>query len=89
MSVTSAGNEAGLSRWRAGPGRHAAGTALLTAVAMLRRLSGNNPAPTVLRVRSADLDPPPKQLASCSVTTEAGLGAVHASSALAGRAAAG
>jgi ABC-type dipeptide/oligopeptide/nickel transport system permease subunit/ABC-type dipeptide/oligopeptide/nickel transport system permease component len=64
MSVTSAGTEAGPSRWRAGLGRLAAGTALLTAVAMLPWLSGNDPALTVLRARSADQDPTPEQLAA-------------------------
>ncbi|MDX3697589.1 hypothetical protein PV726_46880 [Streptomyces europaeiscabiei] len=38
------GTEAGPSRWRAGLGRLAARTALLTAVAMLPWLSGNEPA---------------------------------------------
>ena len=38
------GTEAGLSRWRAGLGRLAARTALLTAVPMLPWLSGNEPA---------------------------------------------
>lgn len=64
MSVTSVGTEAGPSRWRAGLGRLAAGTALLTAVAMLPWLSGNDPALTVLRARSADQDPTPEQLAA-------------------------
>ncbi|KMS66251.1 ABC transporter permease, partial [Streptomyces viridochromogenes] len=64
MSVTSVGTEAGSSRWRVGLGRLAAGTALLTAVAMLPWLSGNDPALTVLRARSADQDPTPGQLAA-------------------------
>lgn len=64
MSVMSVGTEAGPSRWRAGLGRLAAGTALLTAVAMLPWLSGNDPALTVLRARSADQDPTPAQLAA-------------------------
>jgi hypothetical protein len=37
-----------------GLGRLAAGTTLLTAVAMLPRLSGNDPVLTVLRARSVD-----------------------------------
>ncbi|MCL8016253.1 ABC transporter permease subunit [Streptomyces sp. AS02] len=64
MSVTSAGTEDSPSWWRAGLGRLAAGTALLTAVAMLPWLSGNDPALTVLRARSADLDPTPERLAA-------------------------
>jgi ABC-type dipeptide/oligopeptide/nickel transport system permease subunit/ABC-type dipeptide/oligopeptide/nickel transport system permease component len=60
MSVTSVGRPA---RWRAGLGRLAAGAALLTAVALLPWLSGNDPALTVLRARSADQDPTPAQLA--------------------------
>ncbi|WP_420802683.1 hypothetical protein [Streptomyces cavernae] len=43
MSVTSAGTEARPSRWRASLGRLTAGTALLTAVALLPWLSGNDP----------------------------------------------
>ncbi|MEV6180918.1 ABC transporter permease subunit [Streptomyces sp. NPDC052015] len=64
MSIMSAGTEARPSRWRAGLGRLAAGTALLTAVALLPWLSGNDPALTVLRARSADQDPTPAQLAA-------------------------
>ncbi|MEI5519820.1 hypothetical protein WB401_44730 [Streptomyces brasiliscabiei] len=64
MSVMSAGTEAGPSRWRAGLGRLAAGTAPLTAVATLPRLSGNDPGLTVLRARSADQGPTPEQLAA-------------------------
>jgi NAD(P)-dependent dehydrogenase (short-subunit alcohol dehydrogenase family) len=64
MSVMSAGTEARPSRWRAGLGRLVAGAALLTAVAMLPWLSGNDPALTVLRARSADQGPTPEQLAA-------------------------
>jgi ABC-type dipeptide/oligopeptide/nickel transport system permease subunit len=64
MSVMSAGSEARPSRWRAGLGRLVAGAALLTAVALLPWLSGNDPALTVLRARSADQDPTPAQLAA-------------------------
>ncbi|WNZ13708.1 ABC transporter permease subunit [Streptomyces sp. 11x1] len=64
MSVMSADTEARPSRWRAGLGRLTAGAALLTAVALLPWLSGNDPALTVLRARSADQDPTPAQLAS-------------------------
>jgi peptide/nickel transport system permease protein len=64
MSVTSVGTGARPSRWRAGLGRFAAGTALLTAVALLPWLSGNDPALTVLRARSADQDPTFEQLAA-------------------------
>ncbi|WP_189785994.1 ABC transporter permease subunit [Streptomyces capitiformicae] len=64
MSVMSAGTEAGPSRWRAGLGRLVAGAALLTAVALLPWLSGNDPALTVLRARSADQGPTPEQLAA-------------------------
>ncbi|MDC0767204.1 ABC transporter permease subunit [Streptomyces sp. HD] len=60
----SPGTEARPSRWRAGLGRLAAGAALLTAVAMLPWLSGNDPALTVLQARSADQDPTPEQLAA-------------------------
>ncbi|MDN0201290.1 ABC transporter permease subunit [Streptomyces sp. S.PNR 29] len=63
-SGTAAGRSRSRSRWRAGLGRLAAGTALLTAVALLPWLSGNDPALTVLRARSADQDPSPEQLAS-------------------------
>ncbi|MFI1722340.1 ABC transporter permease subunit [Streptomyces sp. NPDC020489] len=62
MSVTSAATGSGPSRWRAGLGRLAAGAALITAVASLPWLSGNDPALTVLRARSADQDPTPEQL---------------------------
>ncbi len=64
MSVTSAGASAGPAQWRAGLGRLAAGVALLTAVALLPWLSGNDPALTVLRARSADQNPTPGQLAA-------------------------
>ncbi|MBZ3906213.1 ABC transporter permease subunit [Streptomyces griseiscabiei] len=63
MSFTSVRTEASPSRWRAGLGRLTAGAALLTAVALLPWLSGNDPALTVLRARSADHDPTPRQLA--------------------------
>ncbi|MFE6625405.1 ABC transporter permease subunit [Streptomyces sp. NPDC057740] len=62
--MSAAGTDAGPSRWRAGLGRLAAGAALLAAVAMLPWLSGNDPALTVLRARSADQDPTPEQLAA-------------------------
>ncbi|GGK91867.1 ABC transporter permease subunit [Streptomyces flaveus] len=64
MSVTPVGADARPARWRAGAGRVVAGTALLTAVALLPWLSGNDPALTVLRARSADQDPTPAQLAA-------------------------
>ncbi|WP_328770149.1 ABC transporter permease subunit [Streptomyces sp. NBC_00286] len=64
MSVKSAGADSRPSRWRAGVGRLVAGTALLTAVALLPWLSGTDPALTVLRARSADADPSPAQLAA-------------------------
>ncbi|MGW0712719.1 ABC transporter permease subunit [Streptomyces sp. NPDC002643] len=64
MSATSAGADTRPSRWRAGLGRLTAGAALLTAVALLPWLSGNDPALTVLRARSADQDPTPAQLAA-------------------------
>ncbi|OAH11462.1 ABC transporter permease subunit [Streptomyces jeddahensis] len=75
MSVTSVGADARPAQWRAGLGRLAAGSraglgrlaagvALLTAVALLPWLSGNDPALTVLRARSADQDPTPAQLAA-------------------------
>ncbi|MFD3708803.1 ABC transporter permease subunit [Streptomyces sp. NPDC058677] len=64
MSVGSVGGDAGPGRWRAGLGRLVAGAALLTAVALLPWLSGNDPALTVLRARSADQDPTPAQLAA-------------------------
>ncbi|WP_369167351.1 ABC transporter permease subunit [Streptomyces sp. R28] len=64
MSFTPVGTEACPSRWRAGLGRLTAGAALLTAVALLPWLSGNDPALTVLRARSADQDPAPEQLAA-------------------------
>ncbi|WP_079052237.1 ABC transporter permease subunit [Streptomyces regalis] len=64
MSFTPVGTEARPSRWRAGLGRITAGAALLTAVALLPWLSGNDPALTVLRARSADQDPAPEQLAA-------------------------
>lgn len=64
MSVTSARADMRPSRWRAGLGRLTAGAALLTAVALLPWLSGNDPALTVLRARSADQDPTPTQLAA-------------------------
>ncbi|RSM46992.1 ABC transporter permease [Amycolatopsis balhimycina DSM 5908] len=50
--------------WRAGAGRLAAGGALLAAVAFLPWLSGNDPALTVLRARSADQAPTGEQLAA-------------------------
>ncbi|MGW0735602.1 ABC transporter permease subunit [Streptomyces sp. NPDC002851] len=64
MSVTSTGAAVGQAQWRAGLGRLAAGAALLTAVALLPWLSGNDPALTVLRARSADQVPTPAQLAA-------------------------
>ncbi|GAB2969324.1 ABC transporter permease subunit [Streptomyces pseudoechinosporeus] len=64
MSVTPVGADARPAQWRAGAGRVVAGTALLTAVALLPWLSGNDPALTVLRARSADQDPTPAQLAT-------------------------
>ncbi|MFF5496635.1 ABC transporter permease subunit [Streptomyces aquilus] len=64
MSFMSAATDARPSRWRAGLGRLVAGAALLTAVAMLPWLSGNDPALTVLRARSADQNPTPEQLAA-------------------------
>ncbi|MEH0447878.1 ABC transporter permease subunit [Streptomyces sp. B21-102] len=64
MSATSPRTGARPSRRRAGLGRLAAGGALLTAVALLPWLSGNDPALTVLRARSADQDPSPAQLAA-------------------------
>ncbi|MDQ1022964.1 peptide/nickel transport system permease protein [Streptomyces umbrinus] len=64
MSVTSGGADTRPVRWRAGASRVAAGTALLTAVALLPWLSGTDPALTVLRARSADQDPTPGQLAA-------------------------
>ncbi|KOG30745.1 ABC transporter permease subunit [Streptomyces resistomycificus] len=64
MSVMSAGADVRPGRWRAGAGRVVAGAALLTAVALLPWLSGNDPALTVLRARSADADPTPGQLAA-------------------------
>jgi peptide/nickel transport system permease protein len=51
-------------RWQAGAGRLAAGGALLAAVAFLPWLSGNDPALTVLRARSADQAPTGEQLAA-------------------------
>ncbi|MEV0222580.1 ABC transporter permease subunit [Streptomyces sp. NPDC050704] len=63
MSVTSGGAGVRPVRWRAGAGRVVAGTALLTAVALLPWLSRTDPALTVLRARSADQDPTPGQLA--------------------------
>ncbi|MBC9730479.1 ABC transporter permease subunit [Streptomyces sp. TRM68367] len=51
-------------RWRAVAGRLLAGAGLLTAVALLPWLSGNDPARTVLRARSADQNPTPAQLAA-------------------------
>lgn len=63
MSITSSAGGHGLpTRWRAAAGRVVAGTALLTAVAFLPWLSGNDPALTVLRARSAEQDPTPAQL---------------------------
>lgn len=62
MSATPAGADARRSSWGTGVGRLAAGTALLTAVALLPWLSGADPALTVLRARSADQDPTPAQL---------------------------
>ncbi|MEO6089700.1 MAG: ABC transporter permease subunit [Umezawaea sp.] len=47
----------------AGVGRVVAGAGLLAAVAALPWLSGADPAPAVLRARSADQDPSPEQLA--------------------------
>ncbi|MEU1853673.1 ABC transporter permease subunit [Streptomyces sp. NPDC019990] len=47
---------------RLAAGRALAGAALLAAVATLPWLSGSDPARTVLRARSADLDPTPAQL---------------------------
>ncbi|MGW0825985.1 ABC transporter permease subunit [Streptomyces sp. NPDC002845] len=70
MSVTSAGTGAGMgagvrpAQWRAGAGRVVAGTALLTAVALLPWLSGTDPARTVLRARSGEQAPTPAQLAA-------------------------
>ncbi|WP_409467764.1 ABC transporter permease subunit [Streptomyces sp. HC307] len=64
MSFLSVRTEARPSRWRAGLGRLTAGAALLTAVALLPWLSGNDPALTVLRARSADQDPSPARLAA-------------------------
>jgi peptide/nickel transport system permease protein len=64
MSVMSVGADTRPARWHAGLGRLAAGAALLTAVALLPWLSGNDPALTVLRARSADQDPSPAQLAA-------------------------
>ncbi|MFJ8363610.1 ABC transporter permease subunit [Streptomyces sp. NPDC093984] len=64
MSVTSVHANARPARWRAGLGRLVAGAVLLTAVALLPWLSGNDPALTVLRARSADQDPTPAQLAA-------------------------
>lgn len=49
---------------RLAAGRALAGAALLAAVATLPWLSGSDPARTVLRARSADLDPTPAQLDS-------------------------
>jgi ABC-type dipeptide/oligopeptide/nickel transport system permease component/ABC-type antimicrobial peptide transport system permease subunit len=72
MSVTSVAVDARPARWRAGIGRLAAGAALLTAVSLLPWLSGNDPALTVLRARSADQDPTPAQLAA--VREQLGLG---------------
>lgn len=62
MSVTSVAVDARPGRWRTGLGRLVAGAALLTAVALLPWLSGNDPALTVLRARDADQDPTPAQL---------------------------
>jgi ABC-type dipeptide/oligopeptide/nickel transport system permease subunit/ABC-type dipeptide/oligopeptide/nickel transport system permease component len=62
--VTSASADTRPARWRAVTGRVAAGTTLLTAVAMLPWLSGTDPALTVLRARSADQAPTPEQLAA-------------------------
>jgi hypothetical protein len=85
----SVGIEARPSRWRSGLGRLTAGAALLTAVALLPWLSGNDPALTVLRARSAGQDLTPAQLASVREQLGLDRGTVHASRALAGRAAAG
>ncbi|MDQ0930233.1 ABC transporter permease subunit [Streptomyces turgidiscabies] len=61
--MTSTGADARRSAdWLTGLGRLVAGSALLTAVALLPWLSGNDPARTVLRARSADQDPTPAQL---------------------------
>ncbi|MEU2542411.1 ABC transporter permease subunit [Streptomyces iakyrus] len=49
---------------RLAAGRALAGAALLAAVATLPWLSGSDPARTVLRARSADVDPTPAQLAA-------------------------
>jgi ABC-type dipeptide/oligopeptide/nickel transport system permease subunit/ABC-type dipeptide/oligopeptide/nickel transport system permease component len=62
--VSSASAHTRPARWRAVTGRVAAGTALLTAVALLPWLSGADPALTVLRARSADQAPTPEQLAA-------------------------
>lgn len=62
--MTSARADARPSPWPAVGGRVVAGSALLTAVALLPWLSGNDPALTVLRARSADADPTPAQLAA-------------------------
>ncbi|ONI80737.1 ABC transporter permease [Saccharothrix sp. ALI-22-I] len=64
ISTKSTGADARPPRWRAGAGRVAAGTTLLTAVALLPWLSATDPALTVLRARSADQDPTPAQLAA-------------------------
>ncbi|WP_078853788.1 ABC transporter permease subunit [Streptomyces sp. FxanaA7] len=63
-STSTAGAHGPPTRWRAGAGRLAAGTALLTAVAFLPWLSGVDPALTVLRARAADQDPTPSQLSA-------------------------
>jgi ABC-type dipeptide/oligopeptide/nickel transport system permease component/ABC-type antimicrobial peptide transport system permease subunit len=64
MSVTSVAVGTRPARWRTGLGRLVAAAALLTAVALMPWLSGNDPALTVLRARSADQDPTPAQLAA-------------------------
>ncbi|POX45288.1 ABC transporter permease subunit [Streptomyces sp. Ru72] len=64
MSITPVSADARPAQWRAGLGRLAAGAVLLTAVALLPWLSGNDPALTVLRARSGDQDPTPAQLAA-------------------------
>jgi ABC-type dipeptide/oligopeptide/nickel transport system permease component/ABC-type dipeptide/oligopeptide/nickel transport system permease subunit len=63
-STKSTGADTRPPRWRAGAGRVAAGTTLLTAVALLPWLSATDPALTVLRARSADQDPTAAQLAA-------------------------
>jgi peptide/nickel transport system permease protein len=62
--VSSASADNRPARWRAVTGRVAAGTTLVTAVALLPWLSGTDPALTVLRARSADQAPTPEQLAA-------------------------